>query len=125
MHQLHRRGIEGRRRRSQDQKMAALRAGERIVAAAFEVEVADLCAPGRGDRRVSFARQVVMYLGHVTLGLRLTDVGRHFGRDRTTVGHACARIEDRRENDRIDRILSCLEAAIERWRRCFLDGAAM
>ena len=124
MHDLSRCGSELGRYRLQDQTMAAMRAGERIVAAAFDVDVANLRAPGRGARRTAFARQVAMYLAHVTLGMPLTDVGRHFGRDRTTAGHACARIEDCRDDDRTDRVLCYLEAAIERWRRCFLDGAS-
>ena len=49
------------------------------------------------------------------LGIRLSEVARGFGRDRTTVAHACARIEDRRDNPKFERILDCLEAAVERW----------
>ena len=111
-------------RRPQDQIVAAVRAGEGIVAGAFGIAPAALRADRRGARRIAFARQVAMYLAHVTLGMRLSDVGRHFGRDRTTVGHACAKVEDCRDEERIDRIVACLEAALDRWRRCFLDGAA-
>jgi chromosomal replication initiation ATPase DnaA len=50
-----------------------------------------------------------MYLMHVALGRSLTDVGRMFGRDRTTVSHACARIEDMRELPRFDADVTRLE----------------
>ena len=53
MHDLSRCGSELGRYRPQDQTMAAMRAGERIVAAAFDVDVADLRAPGRGARRTA------------------------------------------------------------------------
>jgi hypothetical protein len=46
-----------------------------------------------------------------------------FSRDRTTVAHACARIEDSREDAQLARILDCLEAAIDSWRRGISEGA--
>jgi chromosomal replication initiation ATPase DnaA len=39
-----------------------------------------------------------MYLVHTLLGRNYKEVGVLFGRDRTTVSHACARTEDRRED---------------------------
>ena len=53
-----------------------------------------------------------MYLSHVACGQSLTDVGRIFARDRTTVAHACARIEDLRDDRRFDRVLDLLEAIV-------------
>ena len=53
-----------------------------------------------------------MYLSHVLLELNLTQVGRYFGRDRTTVAHACALIEDARENAAIDAEIQSLEDRI-------------
>jgi chromosomal replication initiation ATPase DnaA len=61
-----------------------------------------------------------MYLAHVHFGLTLSQVGRNFGRDRTTVAHACARIEDSRDDPTVDTVLSCLESALDRWRKHFL-----
>ncbi len=65
-----------------------------------------------------------MYLAHVCLGMCLSRVGEEFDRDRTTVAYACARIEDRRDNPSLDRVLACLEAALDRWRRSALAGDA-
>jgi chromosomal replication initiation ATPase DnaA len=53
-----------------------------------------------------------MYLAHVACGLTLTDTGRLFGRDRTTVAHACGVIEDRRDDPLFDRALDLLEWAV-------------
>jgi len=53
-----------------------------------------------------------MYLAHVGGGLPMTEVGRMFARDRTTVSHACAVIEDRRDDPNFDRALAVLEFAL-------------
>ena len=63
----------------------------------------------RGRANVALARQVAMYLAHVVCGMTLTDTGRLFGRDRTTVAHACGVIEDRRDDPLFDRALDLLE----------------
>lgn len=76
----------------------------------YRIEKGQLKRPTRGRSRVAFARQVAMYLAHVTFGLTLTTVGRAFGRDRTTVSHACALVEDARDNPEFDRTLETLEA---------------
>ncbi len=51
-------------------------------------------------------------LAHVMCGLTLTEVGLLFGRDRTTVAHACAVVEDRRDDPVFDRALDLLEWAL-------------
>lgn len=56
-----------------------------------------------------------MYIAHVRLGLNLGEVGRVFQRDRTTVGHACRLIEDRRDDEQLDFLINCLERAVEEW----------
>ena len=58
------------------------------------------------------ARKVAMYLAHVACRLSLTDTGKLFNRDRTTVAHACAVIEDRRDDPLFDRALDLLEWAV-------------
>lgn len=55
---------------------------------------------------------MAMYLAHVAFGLSFTRVGICFGRDRTTVRHACALIEDRRDDPGYDLALSALEAGL-------------
>jgi chromosomal replication initiation ATPase DnaA len=82
------------------------------VAAVFGIEIDDLSATTRGSPRAAFARQVAMYLAHVVCGLSLTEVGVLFGRDRTTVAHACNVVEDGRDDPKLDRQLDHLERAI-------------
>jgi chromosomal replication initiation ATPase DnaA len=89
---------------------AKVRAVYEAVERVYRVEKGQLKRPTRGRSRVAFARQVAMYLAHVTFGLTLTTVGREFGRDRTTVAHACALVEDARDNPEFDRTLEILEA---------------
>jgi chromosomal replication initiation ATPase DnaA len=72
----------------------------------------DLRGSTRGRAKVALARQVAMYLAHVGCGLSLTETGRLFGRDRTTVAHACGVIEDRRDDPLFDRALDLLEWAL-------------
>jgi hypothetical protein len=68
-------------------------------------------AEPRPTRAAAFDRQVAMYLAHVGLGLSMAAVGKVFGRDRTTVVHACHLIEDRRDDCRFDVMLDHLEQA--------------
>ena len=63
------------------------------------------------SRAAAFARQIAMYLAHVGFGLSMAEIGRVFGRDRTTVVHACHLIEDRRDEVRFDQLLDHLEQA--------------
>lgn len=67
---------------------------------------------GRGPQKVAFARQLAMYLTHVGFGLTLTEVGACFERDRTTVRHACALVEDRRDQPAFDLAVSALETGL-------------
>jgi chromosomal replication initiation ATPase DnaA len=85
---------------------------EAAVASAFGIPLATLQAPSRGSAPVAFARQSAMYLAHVALGLSYTDVGRAFGRDRTTAAHACRLVESRRDDPRLDAMLGSLEQAL-------------
>ena len=82
------------------------------VAATFMVPVNELRAATRRTAPVALARQSAMYLAHVTFGLTFTEVGRAFGRTRTTAARACHAIEDRREEARLDAALASLEEAL-------------
>ncbi len=106
----------GRHRASPLTDACLRRIVEDIVADVFEVPRDALHQPTRGRARVAFARQAAMYLAHVAWGLQLTEVGRIFGRDRTTVAHACEVIEDRRDNDALDRTLDLLTWALSHMR---------
>jgi chromosomal replication initiation ATPase DnaA len=94
---------------------------DRVVASVFAVDTTLLKLPTRGRRPVAEARQVAMYLAHVSCSQSLTSVGRIFERDRTTVAHACKRVEDRREDPQFDAAIDLLERTI---RMIHLDGAA-
>ncbi len=79
------------------------------ISRVFAVPVQALRSATRGRAHVALARQTAMYLAHVVCGLSLTEVGRIFERDRTTVSHACALIEDRRDELVFDQLLELLE----------------
>ena len=85
---------------------------EHAVIQVFGVAGDELRRASRGRANVALARQVAMYLAHVGCGLSLTEAGRLFERDRTTVAHACGVIEDRREDPLFDRALDLLEWAV-------------
>jgi hypothetical protein len=91
---------------------AGTRLAEVAIAAVAKVSLPAMRCGSRGGRRVAFARQMAMYLAHVGFGLSLTRVGIGFGRDRTTVRHACALIEDRRDDLGLECGLNALEAAL-------------
>lgn len=67
------------------------------VASATGVRYCDFFARSRMRLATASARQLAMYLCHTFLGLSLTEVGQFFGRDRTTVAHACRQVEDGRD----------------------------
>jgi chromosomal replication initiation ATPase DnaA len=85
---------------------------EDTVAGVFDVDAEDLRTPTRGIANVSLARQVAMYIAHVDCGLSLTDVGRLFERDRTTVSHGCSVVELKREEPSFDEAIRLLELVI-------------
>ncbi len=62
------------------------------------------------------ARHVAMYLLHTLYGFSFTVIGVHFSRSRKTVAHACAVVENLRDDPAMDRVLSTLEAALGRLR---------
>lgn len=80
-----------------------------IAAALFNVSGKELRRPGRTGQDVSRVRQIAMYVAHVTLRLQMADIGRGFGRDRTTVVHACHLIEDLRDDPEFDRLVVMTE----------------
>jgi hypothetical protein len=71
--------------------------------------------PHGRDRRfaVSHIQQIAMYVCHVVLQLTMTDIAAAFGMDRTTVGHACARVEDRRDDKAYDTLVASVERVVD------------
>ena len=80
-----------------------------VVSSIFQVSKEQIYSPYRGKASVAFARQIAMYLTHITCGHSYTEIGLSFGRDRTTVSHACQLIEDKREDPEIDWSLDLME----------------
>lgn len=79
------------------------------VAADFGLAAADLENGLRGSQRAALARQIAMYLAHVGFGLTFEAIGRAFGRDRTTIAHACRVVEDARDDIWFDCRIATLE----------------
>ena len=92
--------------------LAVFRPISQAVAHVFGVDIAGIEHGTRGRADVALARQTAMYLAHVSCGMSMTAVGRLFSRDRTTVAHACAMIEDRRDDPVFDRALELLEMVV-------------
>ena len=79
------------------------------VARDYGLDLVTLFAPTRGAPRTAFARQVAMYLAHTGFELNFETISRVFGRDRTTVSHACHVVEDGRDDIWLDCRLEALE----------------
>lgn len=97
-------------RRADDSAAAYLAAG--VAAYALGVSRDEIIDDPRGSAAIAFARQVAMYLCHVGFELSLARVAAAFGRDRSTVAHACHMIEDRRDETQFDLWISALEAML-------------
>lgn len=93
------------------------------VALDFRLHPERLIAPTRGSPCDAFARQVAMYLAHVTFGLGFDAIGSAFGRDRTTVSHACAVVEDRRDDHWLDYRLMVLEQVCRGALQAVVEGS--
>lgn len=100
-------------RRGEPAHLTALaRLAEAAAAAMTRLPVASLRGPARGGRAVTQARQVAMYLAHVVFGLSFNRVGICFGRDRTTVRHACRLVEDGRDDEGCEFGLTAIELGL-------------
>lgn len=80
-----------------------------LMAALFGVPSKELRRLGRTSNDISRLRQIAMYVAHVVLRFSMSDVGRGFGRDRTTVLYACHTVEDLRDDADFDRIVALAE----------------
>lgn len=58
-------------------------------------------------------RQIAMYLSHVVLSVPYQGIATAFGRDRTTVVHACAVVEDRRDDAGYDHFVEQCERCVK------------
>jgi ATPase involved in DNA replication initiation len=83
-----------------------------VVSRAYDISPYLILHPKRCMATTALARQLSMYLAHVLLGRQFKEVGRVFGRDRTTVSYACAKVEDMRDDPRFEDELADLERQI-------------
>lgn len=82
-----------------------------MAAGSMDVQADDMEGDGR-SLKVVLARQVAMYLAAVGFGMSYARVAAAFGRDRSTVQHACRVVEERREDPAFDHWLEALERAV-------------
>lgn len=85
------------------------RAAIELCCSAYGVSIHEMLLAGRSRASAAYARQVAMYLSHVVGGITLGELSAAFQRDRSTVGHACHIIEDRRDSPVFDREVEALE----------------
>jgi chromosomal replication initiation ATPase DnaA len=76
------------------------------------VPVEMLIARSRCRAHIAVARRLAMYLMHVTLGRPILSVAKLFGRHVSSVMRGCYAIEDGREDEAFDRLVSGLEATV-------------
>ncbi|MEZ5996009.1 MAG: helix-turn-helix domain-containing protein [Hyphomonadaceae bacterium] len=98
--------------RAEDIAAAELAAG--VASYALGVPQEAIVEGARGPVEVAFARQVAMYLCLVGFELSLPRVAAAFGRDRSTVAHACHAIEDRRDDGQFDLWIGGLEVMLQK-----------
>ncbi len=100
------------------------RLAEAAVGRVWNVPAGPLRSASRERAPIAFARQVAIYLSHVAFGLGYAELARRFGRDRTTIRHACRLVEMRRDDPRLDLALDWLEQAVRLQARSVVCGAA-
>jgi len=83
-----------------------------LVALASDVSAREIVSRARSSHAAIRARQIAIYLAHITLSWPLARVAFAFGRDRSTAGHAIRTVEDLRDDPAIDAHLTDLEACI-------------
>lgn len=85
---------------------------QKMVAEAFNVKVPDLKSKNRSEPLVT-ARQIAMYLIKKYLDQPVTEIGRSFNKDHSTVINALRRIESQRvEKKELDTVINNLETRI-------------
>ncbi len=83
-----------------------------LAASTFGIGPQDVLSPRRGPNAASHGRHLAIYLAHVVLGLNFSALASIFARDRASIRHAVARIEDRRDDPGFDLWISALETCI-------------
>lgn len=88
----------------------------------FGVRRSEILSPTRRRARVAKARHAAIYLAHVGCRQDMEDIGRAFRRHRTSVRHACGRIEDRRDDRDFDWSLDLLEQTLWAYLAAFMPS---
>lgn len=84
-----------------------------LVALAADLPAREIVGKSqRTGQAATRARQLAIYLAHVTLSWPLARAAFAFGRDRTTAGAAVRTIEDLRDDPGIDARISALECCV-------------
>lgn len=83
-----------------------------LLSVFFNVSGRQLRSSRRTALPVSRVRQIGMYIAHVTLGMKMAIVGAGFGRDKSTVVHACHTVEDLRDDEDFDMIVARVERLV-------------
>lgn len=78
----------------------------------FNVSGGELRSSRRTATGVARVRQIGMYVAHVALGLPMAAVGEGFGRDKSTVVHACHTIENMRDDEEFDVVVARAEMLV-------------
>ncbi len=99
-------------RRRQEKNVEICDALIDLLSAFFGVSGAELRSPLRCRREVSQVRQLGMYLAHTSFGMVMREVAIGFSRDRTTVMYACHLVEDSRDDEDYDAVVSTLEKVV-------------
>lgn len=86
----------------------------RLAAESSGLSLHDILHARRGRHASASARALAMYLAHVGLGEPMGRVALDFRRHRSTVAHACRRIEEHREDHGCDGWITTLEQRLRR-----------
>ncbi|WP_306250752.1 helix-turn-helix domain-containing protein [Parvularcula sp. IMCC14364] len=84
-----------------------------IVADAFDIAPEMIHSKARGREYVARARMVAMYMLHTTCRISQKQTGQAFERSRNAVSHACARVEDLRDDEYADIMLDLMARHIK------------
>jgi len=83
-----------------------------VAAFALGHNLEAISGAARGCKKASSVRQLAMYLTYTTFEMSLARCAVAFGRDRSTVAHACQLIEERRDEEAFDDWIDGLEAGL-------------
>lgn len=83
-----------------------------VTAQQFNMRPESLRVASRLNARTARVRQIAMYLCHTHLSMSYEAVGGVFGRDRTTVAHACELVEGLRGGEGFDQFICGIEAML-------------